>query len=70
MGVLHKGRLFILTCVMKLLMGRCFIDCSAAMDTMVMPLQEKTEDWKKVIVQLERDRNRGQSRDFLFVFHV
>lgn len=33
---------------------------SAIMDAMVMPLQEKMEDWKKVIVQLEKDRNRGR----------
>jgi len=33
---------------------------SAIMDSMVMPLQDKMEDWKKVIVQLEKDRNRGR----------
>lgn len=34
---------------------------SAIMDCLVNPLQEKLEDWKKTLVNLDKDHSRGIS---------
>ena len=33
---------------------------SSIMDCLVTPLQEKTEEWKKSVVQLDKDHAKGE----------
>jgi hypothetical protein len=35
--------------------------CSAIMDCLVVPLQEKLEDWKKSVVNLDKDHAKGKT---------
>ncbi len=34
--------------------------CSAIMDAMVSPLQERMDDWKKSVVTLDREHAKGK----------
>ena len=42
----------------------CLTCCSAIMDCLVVPLQEKLEDWKKTVVNLDKDHAKGNNQNY------
>lgn len=44
----------------SLMLLTCCILHSALMDCLIVPLQEKLDDWRKVAAQLEKDHAKGE----------
>ena len=40
------------------------------MDTLVGPLQEKMEEWKKTVVQLDKDHAKGKSVTTIYMVQL
>jgi len=46
-------------CTSVLIVLPCCVFCSALSENLLMPIQERLEEWKKVANQLEKDHAKG-----------